>query len=800
MRSRAAVTAPAWCGMLNARFPQVRIAVRITWWIALAGWLWAWAAPARAAPPEPSGPHPRMLLDDELRAAWRARSKEGHGPIAGSIALCDGDRNPREHAGASYMGTEWKMMLQACLVAWAATGEPGHAQTALRYFTALIDDLETLGDGKGGDEAANRDAGYAIRNLGPYTALAYDWLHDAPGMTPELRARARRRWAAWLAWFDRRGYHPHDPGSNYHAGYLLAATMIAIAEAGEAGDAGRALWRDVADRMWGKEMAAAWAPGGRLDGGDWDEGWQYAPLSVAEYALGARIVRAHGVRVDGATAWLDSVLRRHVYALTPGDRLWAGGDFDSDVAYMEPSAMSLAAVALGDASPLARRWARGELSRLKLVERESPLYAALATIGEPPVVVPRASWPTWYRAAGTATLFTRTSWDPHAIWFVAACARTNFTDHRGPNAGNFVLSRGAANLIVDPSPYGSLSTLTGNAPTVRSRQLPGSYQPSQGAWGAAVRWRWTTRTASGVVAARCDYSDAFRFQERPSDVPEALRDFVLLPSADGRDAQLVIADRAITGDADRHMYLRFRVPGELALDPTGGATAQIGDARLVIHGNGTAGTLARTALKDCFQPGTERGNCDAARFPVTDYRAEIPGPEPRAVHVIDATGPPAGATSQPIAGPGWTGVALSGPRDAVVVWPTRPGGALSYRAPRRRAVSHVVLDAPAIAGMARVTARPDGDACAVAVEAGGGMSATPLIVTLDERCAVVADAADPRAGDRRDPPAPDRVPAPPPHGPPSRPYRGGCCGTGATSGSPAAMSLVVLVALRRRRR
>jgi hypothetical protein len=776
----------------------VHIALRITWLIGLVGWLWAWAEPADAAPPEPSGPHPRMLLDAELRAAWRARAKTGHGPIAGAIEVCGGDRSPREHAGAQYMGSEWKKMLQACLVAWAATGEPDHARTALRYFTALIDDLDTVGDGKGGDAAANRDAGYAIRNLGPYTALAYDWLHDAPGMTPELRARARRRWAAWLAWFDRSGYHPHDPGSNYHAGYLLAATMIAIAEGGEAGDAGRTLWRDVADRMWGKEMAAAWAAGGPLDGGDWDEGWQYAPLAVAEYALGARIVRAHGVRVDGATGWLDSVLRRHVYALTPSDRLWAGGDFDSEAAYMEPAAIAMAAVALGDASPLTRRWAKGELSRLKLGDQDSLLYDALATIGEPPVLAPRASWPTFYRAAGTATVFARTGWDPHAIWFVAECARTSGLDHRSPNAGNFVLSRGTANLIVDPSPYGSLSTLTGNAPTVRSRQLPGPYQPSQGAWGEAVRWQWATRTAGGVVAARCDYSDAFRFQDRPSDVPEAVRDFVLVPGRDGRDAQLVIVDRAVTGDADRHMYLRFRVPGELAaLDATGTTTARIGDTRLAIHGAG--GKLGKTALKDCFQPGTERGNCDAARFPVTDYRAEIPGPEPRAVHVIDATDARAGATSQPIAGPGWTGVALTGPRDAVVVWPTRTGS-LSYRAPRRRAVSHVVLDAPATGGMARLTARPDGDACAVTVEPGGSLPAAPLVVTLDERCIVAADAPAP------DRPAPDTVPSPPPPGAPPAPprpapapSRPGCCGTGAAAGTPLAMSLVVLAVRRRRR-
>ena len=773
-----------------------------------------WAAAVSAAPPEPSGPHPRMLLDAQLRAAWQARGRDGRNPVVGAIAMC-GDDHGREHAGAQYMGSEWKKMLQACLVAWAATGDAGHAATALRYFTALIDDLDAIGDGKGGDAAGNRDSGYAIRNLAPYTALAYDWLHDAPGMTPALRARARQRWAAWLAFFERSGYHPHDPGSNYHAGYLLAATMVAIAQGGEAGEAGRALWQQVADRMWGKEMAAALAPGGVLDGGDWDEGWQYAPLSVAEYALAARIVRRHGVAVDGVPGWLAAVLRRHVHALNPSDGLWAGGDFDSEHAYIAPATMTLAAVALGDASADDRRWARGELSRLKLGDRDSLLYAALAAVGDPPVLVPRAAWPTWYRAAGTATLFARTGWDDHAIWFVAQCARTAALDHRSPNAGNFVLSRGTADLIVDPSPYGSLSTLTGNAPTVRSRQLPGPYQPSQGAWGSGVRWRWATRTAGGVVAARCDYADAYRFQDHPSDVPEALRDFVLLPSGDGRDASLVIADRARTGDAGNKLYLRFRVPAELALDRAGAAVAAIGGARLAIRGSG-GGKLAKTALKDCFQPGTERGNCDAARIAVTDYRVELAGPEPRAVHVIEATGD-GRATSQPISGDGWAGVAIAGTRDAVVVWPTRAGQALAYRAPRRRAVSHVVLDAPATADRASVTARADGDACLVSVAPGGPHPAAPLVVTLDERCAV---AADPESIDRplaaaapttappttaSAAPAASAPPSAPPDAAPSRrtdgrPARTGCCGTGAAPATPIAMALVVLAPWRRRRR
>ena len=749
---------------------------------------------AAAPPPEPSGAHPRMLLDAKLRAAWKAQGETGHGAVAGAIALCS-DTASKDHESSLYMGAEWSKMLQACLVAWAATDEPRHAATALRYFTALLDDLEKIGDGKGGDQAALRDSGYAIRNLAPYTALAYDWLHDQPGMTPALRSRARQRWAAWLAGFRAKGYHPRDPGSNYQAGYLIAATMVAVAQGGEAAEqSGPALWRLVADELWGKDMAAALARGGVLDGGDWNEGWQYGPLAVAEYALAARVAKGAGIAVDGVPAWLGSLLRRHVYALSPSDRMWVGGDFDDEHAYAPASVLTLAAVALGDARPEDRQLARGELARLKLVDQNYLLYDALAGVGDPPRLVPRTAWPTWYRAGGTATLFTRTTWDDHAIWFIAACAPTNSLDHRGPNAGNFVLSRGAADLIVDPSPYGSLSTLTGNGPTVMSAQLPPKYQPSQGAWGEAIAWRWATKTRSGVVAARCDYADAYRFQDRKSDVPEAVRDFVLLPGRDGHDASLVIVDRATTGDAGRKMFLRFRVPGELALDATGTAAATIKDAHLAIHGAASA-SLAKPTLKDCFKDGTERGKCDAARFPVTDYRVELAGPSPRAVHVIDAFGDAAAATgaasSAALAGDGFAGVRLAGPRAAVVVWPTR-AGALTYQAPKGAAVTHVVLDAPEAGGASNVTARPAGNGCAVTVTPGGPRLAAPLIITLDAACAIAADPAEPSGASAEGKPAPVSGK--------TRVQRSGCCGAQGSPGSPIAMSLVVLGLVRRRGR
>jgi hypothetical protein len=741
----------------------------------------ALALSATVAHADPTGPRPHLLLEPGLRAAWREQASAPHGPVHGAIALCDDARTTHEHDRALYMGAEWAKVVQACLVAWAATDQADHAATAVRYLTALLDDLETIGDHRGGDEAARRDDGYAIRNLGPYTALAYDWLHDAPGMTPELRARARARWKAWLAWYREHGYRAHTAATNYHAGYALAATLIAIAEAGEAGDDGAALWREVVT-MWTKELGGALAEGGVLEGGDWPEGWQYGPLSVAELALGARAMKRAGIEVPGVGRWLGAVLRRHVHGLSPGSGVFAGGDTEAETPNLPPNVLVLDAVALGDAAPDDRRWARGELSRLALTDNDFLLYDALAGVGDRPVVPPRAKWPTAYLAAGTGTFYARTRWDDRAVWMVATCKGAIDVDHRHPDAGNFVLSRGKDDLIVDPSPYGTQSTLTSNAPSVTSGQLPNNYAPSQGAWGASTGFDFVTQRASGVAAARCDYSDQYRFQDRRSDIPEALRDLVLLPGDDGTDAILLVVDRADTGDAARAMSLRFRTAGRLALAGST-ASATIGATRLVIAALGPRPTLGVPSAKDCFGAGVVRGRCDAARFPVTDVRETVPGPHPAAVHAIaavDAQRPP--PRIDELHGDGWQGVRVVAPREAIVIW--RVGtGELSYRVPAGAAVTHVVLDAP---DPADVRARRDGDACAVTLAPGGATPARPLVVTLDAQCGVHpdAEATAPTIVQRRV--HTDRAP------------RGGCCDAHGGAGHLSwALALGALILVRR---
>jgi hypothetical protein len=348
-----------------------------------------------------------------------------------------------------------------------------------------------------------------------------------------------------------------------------------------------------------------------------------------------------------------------------------------------------------------------------------------------------------------------------------------------------VLSRGKDDVIVDPSPYGTLSTLTSNAPSVASSQLPKDYVPSQGLWGTKTGFDFATQRASGVVAVRCDYSDQYRFQDRRSDVAEALRDLVLLPASDGVDAVLLVLDRADTGDRARAMSLRFRTPGHLALAGAI-ASATVGATKLIIAALGPRPVIGVPSAKDCFGQGTVRGQCDAARFPVTDVRETVPGPRPIAVHAIaaiDAHAPP--PRIEELRGDGWQGIRVVGPREAVVIW--RAGtDELSYRVPVGTAVTHVVLDAPTSAD---VRAHRDGNMCAVTLAPGGTTPARPFVATLDAECRVHVDpeASTPMVVPRRVA-NPDRAP------------RGGCCGAAVGSGSSTwALALAVWILLRRSR-
>lgn len=698
----------------------------------------------------PSAPHPRIWLNAATRQQFTAQASVANSPIVRAKTRCAAARErPGEYATGGWQGFEFVTTLSACLAAYVANNDTDDLATALKYWTVLLDDYQTVGDGLGGDSVVTHDTGYAMRTFAPFSALAYDWLHDAPGVTEELRAHARARFDAWSTYYSTTGYLRDLPGANYQAGYAFAATLIAVAEAGEAGAAGEAHWANVRDNIWLKGLVPAFAPGQVLDGGDWPEGWQYGSLSVLELSLAARALQENGANLEGAGAWASALPLRFAYGLTPATRqAFTGGDSDASTPYRKPDNGALLAALAGPASGDAKALARQLNQDLKL-SNENPLFDALAEAGgsvAPATGLPVTA-PTNYLARGTGNWYVRGDWSGAAAWGVFQCSRHLVDDHQYANAGNWVLTRGADDLVVDPSPYGSLSTLTGNAPAIDSGSLPDGYSPSQGYWGKKTGLVWSRQSGSGIAAARCDYADQFQRSDVPSDVTLALRDFVMIPHTDG--ATVVLIDRASTSAAERALHLRVRSPAALTLSGDS-ATGSLGTSSLTIQKLwASAGTANVRAMPQASECPSSSHSCDVSKLPAgSEYRVDVSGPAASAIHVVSAAAGPA-APGVLLTGPGYRGALINVPGASVAVvgadtTATPPTSGLSYRVPASAQTVHVVLDAPVnAAGESDITAARDGNDCVVQVKPhsgdGPGLDGRPLVVRANGDCALTDD-------------------------------------------------------------
>ncbi|HTM44836.1 MAG TPA: hypothetical protein VL137_07775 [Polyangiaceae bacterium] len=707
------------------------------------------AAVSARAQSAPSGAHPRIWLDAPTLAGIQAQAGVANGPVARGAARCSAAiADPASYATGGWQGFEFVTTLSGCLLSWEASGNTDHLAAAIKYWGVLLDDYQTVGDGLGGDTVVTHDTGYAMRTFAPFAALAYDWLHDAPGVTEALRARSRARFDAWVSYYSTSGYLRDMPDANYQAGYTFAATLIAIAEAGEAGALGDAHWATVRDTIWAQDMAPALAAGGVLAGGDWAEGWQYGPLSVLEYSLAARAMNDAGVTIPGIETWASSLPLRFTHGLTPMTKMsFTGGDSDNTTPYRAPVNGALLAAIAGPADPQAKSLARKLNSDLNLTN-ENPLFDALALAAQGPSADLASDSPTQYLASGAGNWYVRGSWDPQTVWGVFQCSRHVVSDHQYSNAGNWVLTRAADDLVVDPSPYGSLSTLTGNAPAIDSAVLPSGYSPSQGYWGESTGMRWWRQSASGIAAARCDYADQFRRSDVPSDVATALRDFVLIPHANG--GTVVLVDRAVTGSPERGLHLRVRTPSELSLAGSV-ATSTLGESSLGINAiwssSGTPSVRTMPHATEC--PSSDHA-CDVSRIASgTEYRVDVAGPAAFAIHVIDAESAGSLSTGVLLSDVGYRGVLVEGsPQSVAVITNDSPDGAsgnsLVYQVAASEGMVHVVVDAPVDQnGKSDVAAIREGSNCRVEVTpysgATDGFDGSPLILRLTRDCTIVDD-------------------------------------------------------------
>lgn len=752
------------------------------------------AGAAQAAPAAPSGPHPRLFLDEARLTAASANTRSRGTASRAVVERCqqtlDAPRYFTSRGGAG--GGIWPDAAVSCAFAYLSTRKAAYAAQAIKYWRASLNDDQTLGDGAGcvagvstswqawdGSPPAppavitvTHDTGYPMRWYGPYIALTYDWLHDAPGVDEALRAQTRTCLTSWVEYYSRRGYLRREPGANYNAGFVVGKTLAAIAMGGENGPDGDRLWHEVVDGVFGELLVGRGlagrasplgAPVGVLVGGDWAEGWQYGPLSVLEYAAAARAMAEQGVPQPELADWASSLIVRSVHATVPRlDGQYVGGDLEAPTVYQAPSVNQLDAVLLGPSTDEAASWA----ARMKQLQAPSPSSYIWNALAELRSVIPsdyRRQVPTpplWYLARGTRTVYARTAWDGDAFWAVFSSPPHVVSDHIHHAAGNFVFSRGADHLVVDSSNYGEPGTLETNAIGVDSPGVLGDYAPSQTPWSRA-ELVWARGSRAAVYAARSDFAKAFDWNNGKSDVSFALRDWTFLP-----EGEIVTIDRVRTDSAARFMHLNFHTNtgGSLALSG-GVATGTVGRSKVAIHKvmGGGSPSIFRPAVVNTYR--YPCGSCTNARFAVDDYTLRVPGPWAAAIHVIDGLGSgeaPARVASMndddldpaPKQNGGVIGAAvLRGGKQSFVVASSRDDGrtgtTMAYRVPGPAASRHVVFDAPEDgAGSSSVTARADVGHCVITITAGAGFVGRPLMFSVEsaERGCVVTE-------DRNAPPA-----------------------------------------------
>lgn len=504
------------------------------------------AAPAASSPApavlagQAAGPHPRLLLTPErLARAQRNRTQKTVAWRALSKACEEASAVP---ARSGYEGWDWGNYMADCALVWHITQDAGAARAALKYLVALTDDRERIGDGEGGDRAARHDHGYAIRTYGFYSALGYDWLHDAPGMTEALRSQIRARLNTWLSWYAESGYRRDAPVSNYFMGYFatLAYTALATSKENETD------WTPVLDHLFATRVKPAYA---KLMGGDWPEGWQYgdgAATMMALFVDGERTARNHDRLSE--LPWLPAVVAHHTHALLPdGMGAYDNGDWTARPPKM-PSraldALTLALPANGDLAKKARFLAR----QLRNSGDEWRWLVPLTDDAAAPTLDPRGVVKS-YLAAGTGLVLARSSWDRDAV-FVSLQSGPSFADadHQHADQGHFEVSRGKDALFIDPGDYSGFATVNHNALLVDDHRDALDYCPNQGIWGRDSHVAAFVDTGE-YVYVRGDIGDAYR----PSKLEYGTKRSVLAVTRDWlfvRPSTLLLFDRVEVAKPD----------------------------------------------------------------------------------------------------------------------------------------------------------------------------------------------------------------------------------------------------------
>ena len=659
--------------------------------------------------------HPRILFVAPRVARLKASAKAGT-PLWQKVerrckVFMDSDQS------GGYLGLQWGEAIGNLTTCFYATGEERYRERAVFYVRALLNDKQRVGDGEGGEAIVRGNSGYPIRSFGLYAALAFDWLHDAPGME-ELRPLILQRLDAWLEWYHKGGYLNDSPYSNYFWGYFTSLAMAGLATQGEAPQAEK--WLERTHELLDRKVVPGFQA--RLKGGEWAEGWQYGQLVAMEVALLVDGFRtATGADHARSFSWLGEIVDAALYRTHPDNSSWYGNGTQHKRP-PPPDGMALASALLvleQSDKPAAER------ARFILRELFPPLgneriwFALVADDPGGKAVDPRDPKRLSYHLAGPGQTFLRSSWGADAVWVSFQAGARVAIDHQHNDQGHFEIWRGADALAGDFATQEGYATINHNSLLIDDGKAVLNYPPNQGVWARSSKTvGWNDRGDVAVVVG--DLADAWapKCVERgcsERSVKRAVRTLVYLrPDAVVIDDDIELASGEYGATWAAHVKAAPEIKGARA-------SAVVGGSRLDVV------ALAGGAPRAVAEPTTQDDHIYRANRPDGPvWRIEIESAKGKPTRRIrtwlraaDKAAAPAAATS--VQGQGIEGaVGPVGPARVAVLFSGATGGTIALPAGVAGALV-TGLEAKA-AYTASAAARPGGG-CKVTVARGGGTAA-----------------------------------------------------------------------------
>ena len=460
--------------------------------------------PAQQVRPPSASTHPRILFTPERVERLRAAARSGTDLWKKLEGRCEIFLDSEQSGG--YLGLQWGEAIGNLTTCWYATGEERYRDRAVFYLRALLHDQRKVGDGKGGEKIVRGNSGYPIRAFGLYAALAYDWLHDAPGMD-ELRPIILDRLDAWLGWYMEEGYLNDSPYSNYFWGYFATLAIAALATHGE--HDGSELWMQKTRELLDKKVVPGFQA--NLKGGEWAEGWQYGQLVAMEVALLVDAFHtATGADYAPAFSWLGEIVDAQLHRTHPHRGSWYGnGTQHQRPPPPDGSALASALLVLDRTDPARAAQARFILRRMfPPLPKDRFWFAILADRPDAPDQDPRRAERIAYHLSGPGQTFMRSSWQEDAVWVSFQAGPRVAVDHQQNDQGHFEIWRGGDALLSDFATQEGYATINHNSILIDDGGDVLNYTPNHGVWNRRSKTlAWHDAGPSVVVVG--DLADAF---------------------------------------------------------------------------------------------------------------------------------------------------------------------------------------------------------------------------------------------------------------------------------------------------